>query len=146
LVTLLRWRLDGSVRRPATRLVILSAAATAIVHGSDELVLRPDFAEPMVWRVSVALILAAVAVLVVAVTGHPTAHGGTSKVVLGLVGVAGFIGGLAGVVHEGGADMTGIAAVIGGAALLGLVAAEWLTGEVRAEYATAVPAPTHPRA
>lgn len=119
-----------------TRLVILLATATAIVHGSDELVLRPDFAEPTVWRLSVALILTAVAVLVVAVTRRPSTHGGTSRAALGLVGVAGFSGGLIGVVHEGGADMTGIAAALGGAVLLGVVAAEWLTGEVRAEYAT----------
>jgi hypothetical protein len=35
------------------RLVILLATATAIVHGADELVLRPDFAEPTIWRVAV---------------------------------------------------------------------------------------------
>jgi hypothetical protein len=123
------------------RLVILLATAAAIVHGLDELVLRPDFAEPMVWRVSVALVLAAVAMLVVAVTRRPRTHGGTARVVIGLVGVAGIIGGLVGVVHEGGADLTGIAAALGGAFLLGVVAAEWLMGEA---YPTA--APTHPRA
>jgi hypothetical protein len=129
-------------RRPAARVVILFATAMAIVHGTDELVLRPDFAEPTSWRVAVGVILAAVAAVVVVVTRHPVAGRDASRLILGTIGAVGLAGGLVGVVHEAGADVTGIAAALGGAALLGLVAAQW---SISTGYATGVPAPTRPR-
>ena len=103
------------------RAPIAIAALAAVVHGFDELVVRPDFHEPGTARTAAAVILvgAFVAVLIAAVR-PPTQR---LQTLIAAAGAAAFSAGIFGMLHEAGHDKTGAAAAIAGLVLVSLTRA-----------------------
>jgi hypothetical protein len=104
--------------RISERALISIAALAAVVHGFDELVVRPDFHEPGTARAvaAVVLVVAFVAMLIAAV--RPPTQG--RQTLVAAVGAAAFSAGTLGMLHEAGHDKTGAAAALAGLVLVSL--------------------------
>ena len=98
--------------------LIAIADLAAVVHGFDELVVRPDFHEPGAARAvaTVMLVGALVAMLIAAV--RPATQ--RRQMLVAAVGAAAFSAGIFGMLHEAGHDKTGAAAAVAGHVLVSL--------------------------
>ena len=104
--------------RISERALIMIAGLAAVVHGFDELVVRPDFHEPRAARVVAAMILlAAFVALLIAAVRPPTQR---RQALVAAAGAAAFSAGIFGMLHEAGHDKTGAAAAVAGLVLVSL--------------------------
>ena len=86
--------------RISERALIMIAGLAAVVHGFDELVVRPDFHEPRAARVVAAMILlGAFVALLIAAVRPPTQR---RQTLVAAAGAAAFSAGIFGMLHEAG--------------------------------------------